>query len=696
MRHLAVWTLALLFSCTLTLRGAAQSPSTELDVDEAPAGGITKEPQEERPYSCPYCNLEGIDLSDRILTDVNFAGANLRNADLRHTVLKGAMLAGADLTGAQLDEAQLEDSETGPANLSRANLTGASFKGADLAGADLQFATLHGTDLSGLDLTAVTFGPRIKSGWAEGRKTSFRGARLRHEFQADAETMDLEGVRWQGTAPAALDAMAADPVIACGAADLSHLDSRIYVSASGEDTATCGTSYSKACRTIEKGIARCAAAGCGVLVSWDEYPLASTVEMRSGIDLYGGCLPESQASPSYFSAVIAAPGGLPAVKARGLSVPTVIQGFQLTGSAAAGSDGAMSVALQVENSLRLAVLTSEIIASSGAPGAPGDQGNAGTRGGNGSGRNGGAVGACSNSAGGLGAVQKQVDTDGSFSGKITCYKKCDSGNNYCNGYAGSPGTSGTRSGGGNRASGKCTNECGPSRGPSGGTGSTGQPGKCGARGAASADVAGRFVGSNWVGSRGAAGTAGGAAGGGGGGGAGSYLVSYCFWVTGNDPGNSGGGGGAGGCGAQPGNGASQGGASFALLAFDSTLDLTGTTIVGGHGGDGGVGGAGLSGGAGGSGAAGASSTDGGYGGAGGAGGPGGGSGGSAGGNGGPAVGVAKVGTVNIAQPAALFYPGESGKVGNGGRGGAPVAGSACTAPDGENGKPGLVADIQAY
>ncbi|MCB1056406.1 MAG: pentapeptide repeat-containing protein, partial [Acidobacteria bacterium] len=326
--------LAALLLAASAMPSTAQAAPQELDQDEAPTGGITREITDERPYSCPYCDLEGIDLSGRVLTDVNFAGANLRHADLRNTVLKGAMLAGADLTGAQLEGAQLEDSARRATDLSRANLTGADLEGANLDGADLQFATLHGTDFSGIDLTGAVFGPRIKSGWAEGRRTTLRGARLRHEFALDPDTMDLEGVRWQDAARPVSEAVA-DPVIACGSADLSGLDSRIYVSTSGQDSSTCGTSYSEACRTIEKGIARCSAAGCGVLVAWDEYPVAAPLELRSGIDLYGGCLPESQASPSYFSVVLAAAGGVPAVKARGLSVATVVQGFQLVGSPAA-------------------------------------------------------------------------------------------------------------------------------------------------------------------------------------------------------------------------------------------------------------------------------------------------------------------------------------------------------------------------
>ena len=75
--------LAALLLAASAMPSTAQAAPQELDQDEAPTGGITREITDERPYSCPYCDLEGIDLSGRVLTDVNFAGANLRHADLR-------------------------------------------------------------------------------------------------------------------------------------------------------------------------------------------------------------------------------------------------------------------------------------------------------------------------------------------------------------------------------------------------------------------------------------------------------------------------------------------------------------------------------------------------------------------------------------------------------------------------------------
>ncbi|MDY7091626.1 MAG: pentapeptide repeat-containing protein, partial [Acidobacteriota bacterium] len=593
MRSLALWTLITL--CTVGFWAGPAATAAENPGGEDPLESA----QLQEPLSCPYCDLSGIDLRDRDLTDANLVGANLRGANFRGATLNGTMLVGADLTGARFGGALLKASRRGPTNLSRANLTAASLRGAKLEGVDLQYAIVGGTDFSGVDLTRAVFGPRLRAGVVAGVKTSFRGARLRHEFAVDETLMDVTDVQWQGSPAVVLE----DPVIACGDADLSHLTSRVYVAATGTDGTTCGTSWSAPCRSIAKGIERCATAGCGVLVAYDEYNLAVTVELRSGIDLYGGCLPEAQANPSYFSAVIGPPGGVPVVKARGLSVDTVVQGFQLNASAAEGNDSGTSMVLQVESSAQLSVLDSELVAAPGAPGREGSPGTTGIQGGAGSGRDGGTVSACSNSTGGTGAVRKEVDTDGSATG-IKCYKKCDSGNNYCNGYSGQAGTSGYRAPGGEKANGECTADCIQDDGPPGERGEDGRGGTCGSRGAANSNIAGALGDSGWRPVQGGTGNGGGAGGGGGGGGAGSYWVGYCFWVTSKDAGNSGGGGGAGGCGGLAGSGGMQGGASFAAWVRDSTVDLAGTTLIGGTGGAGGRGGDGASGGGGGNGASG--------------------------------------------------------------------------------------------
>lgn len=78
--------------------------------------------------------LHGIDLSESILTHVNFSGADLRGADL----------AWADLSRANLEKADLRG-----AILTRADLSHANLKGANLLKADISLTNLEHTKLSG-------------------------------------------------------------------------------------------------------------------------------------------------------------------------------------------------------------------------------------------------------------------------------------------------------------------------------------------------------------------------------------------------------------------------------------------------------------------------------------------------------------------------------------------------------------------
>jgi hypothetical protein len=429
-----------------------------------------------------------------------------------------------------------------------------------------------------------------------------------------------------------------------------------------------------------------------VLVTWDEYRPADTLALRDGVNVYGGCLPRSQSRPEYFSAVTAPDGGRPVASASAINGGTILQGFQLNASAAAGTNAATSVALLVKDSSRLSVLDTEVVANRAAQGTLGSKGGDGATGGNGSGRDGGTVGSCSNTRGGTGSVKREVSVDnGAFS--FTCKPSCSS--NSCAGFSGSSGSTGFFAGGGTRGGDNCT-ECPRSRGDKGNRGGDGRHASCGGRGIPSTNLAGSFSGDNWVPSAGGSGSSGGDGGGGGGGGAGGYKAGSCFWVKTQDYGNTGGGGGAGGCRGGVGSGGQQGGASFALLALRSTVALTRSELVAGTGGIGGNGGPGGRGGRGGSGAGGASNEDGGYGGDGGTGGAGGASGGSAGGNGGPAVGAALVGGSTINASALVYYPGQSGTPGEGGAGGAAIVSAACTAANGDNGVKGLVADSKTY
>lgn len=644
----------------------------------------------ESPYSCPFCSLAGADLSGKDLTNANLVGANLSGANLNGAAMDGIILIGADLSNANLQNTQLNDSAKGPANLSRANLTGASLKGAQMNGTDLQFAIFPDTDFTGVDLSKAKFGVRIKAGMKNGRKTSFRKATLRREFIVDEAAMDVTGVKWLGEQ---IKAPRGDEDIACGNADLSRLTSRIYVSATrGTDNDGCGASYGAPCKTIAYGIGRCGGAGCGVLVSYDEYAPDATIQLRDGVNVYGGCLPQSQAKPEYFSVITAPASGVPAVSATGINGGAILQGFQINASAAGGTNGATSVAMLAANSSRLSIINAQLVANSGGQGSAGADGATGQRGGDGSGRDGGANSGCGYTDGGKGACQENVSVDVSaFS--FTCKPSCSEYN--CWGYYGSPGTTSNWAHGGQWGNGNCA-ECPVSRGDTGHSGDGGSNAGCGYKGNTSADTVGRFAGAAWSGSTGGAGTGGGNGGGGGGGGSGGYKAGACFWVATADNGNSGGGGGAGGCAAKGGAGGQQGGASFALVAVNSPVVIRGSDVIAGTGGAGGKGGNGAMGGAGGNGAGGAGDQPGGYGGNGGTGGAGGASGGGAGGNGGPAVGIALVGGSSISGDTTVYYAGTSGTTGIKGGGGGAVVSGACTGPDGDTGVNGLVADTYRY
>ena len=643
----------------------------------------------EAPVSCPYCDMTGADLAGKNLTDANLTGARLTRANLRGAVLKGAQLIGADLSGANLENANLDPSELDVADLSRSDLRGANLTGARMNGTDLQYARMSGALFDRVDLTGAVFGPRLAIDEENREKVSFRGARLRPEFAVDPETMDLSGVIWVGERPAPAPA---DEEIVCGRADLSGLASRVYVAASGADSATCGTNVATACKTIAFGLGRCtASAGCGVLVMWDEYRPAQTVAVRDTVNLYGGCLPKSQSRPEYFSAVTAAAGGLPVLSATGIQTGAIVQGFQFNGSPAGGATSVTSTAVLVKDSSKLSLLDDELVADRGGPAAVAANGGAGAAGGDGDGRTGGTVSSCANTGGGTGSVRMDVSVDqGAF--KFTCKPSCSA--NSCYGYSGAYGSTGYYAPGGKWSDGNCT-ECPRSRGGTGQRGTDGRHAACGSKGVLSANVAGSFSGEAWSPSVGGASSTGGDGGGGGGGGAGGYRAGTCFWVKTQNPGNSGGGGGAGGCRGGAAAGGQQGGASFALVAIRSAVAVTRTKLVSGTGGVGANGGGGGQAGRGGAGAGGAGNEDGGYGGGGATGGAGGAAGGGAGGNGGPAVGIALVGASSI-QGTPVHYAGQSGAPGESGPGGTAIITAACTAPNGDPGQKGLVANVRQY
>jgi hypothetical protein len=597
-------------------------------------------------FACPFCDLRNADFSGKDLRNANLQGANLEGANLKGANLSGAVLAGANLTNANLEGAKLQRNARNRTDLSVANLGGTILRGANLDGADLQHADLSRADLTGVDLGTVIRAPA--------------------PFPADSP--------WT-----------------CGKADLSKLQSRIYVTTTGADSDNCGSASSNACTTIEKGIARCTGAKpCGVLVGWGTYKPADTIALVDGINIYGGCSATAASANAALHSLIEAPsGGRPAMSATRISnLGAILQGLRLQGSAAPQGAGAPSVAFVASDSSRLTMLDSRILAGAGGDGRSGGPVGNGADGAAASGASAGSVAACPSSAGGNGSVIMGVTVSVSFA-KFSCSApECSS--NGCYGFSATRGTRGGSPGNVNCA------ECAVSRGGTGGSGGNGNDGGCGGKGVASGSTAGSFSATAWQASTGGTGGTGGIGAGGGGGGAGGYRAGACFWVKIQDPGAQGGGGGAGGCAGGGGPGGQQGGASLGVVLAATPLTLTNAVVVGGRGGAGGTGGAAASGGRRGAGATGLTNQSGGYGGTGGTGGTGGAGGGGAGGNGGPAIGIALVSNSKVTDSGTAYYTGASGPVGGSGSGGQPIVSGVCTGPNGDQGKPGAAVDKQAY
>ena len=83
---------------------------------------------------CPYCSLEGADLSN----------LDMRQADLKGAYLKGANLSGSNLTRASLRGANLEGANLQKAQLMRTRLQGANLTDADFCGAVMQKISVRG------------------------------------------------------------------------------------------------------------------------------------------------------------------------------------------------------------------------------------------------------------------------------------------------------------------------------------------------------------------------------------------------------------------------------------------------------------------------------------------------------------------------------------------------------------------------
>jgi len=104
----------------------------------------------ENPEVVP--DLSGVNLSGKVLADVDFSGAQLNGAQFSSADLQGANLKRAKLIDSNLENARLVN-----VSLREAILRHAHLKGADLSGADLTEADLGGATLSNAILQNARF-----------------------------------------------------------------------------------------------------------------------------------------------------------------------------------------------------------------------------------------------------------------------------------------------------------------------------------------------------------------------------------------------------------------------------------------------------------------------------------------------------------------------------------------------------------
>ena len=97
-------------------------------------------------------NLQGVKLSGKVMSQIEFWQSFFKGADLQKADLSLLIFKRANLQGTNLQEADL----TG-ANLEYADLTGADLRGANLRLTVLRFATLIDTDLRGANLGRTDF-----------------------------------------------------------------------------------------------------------------------------------------------------------------------------------------------------------------------------------------------------------------------------------------------------------------------------------------------------------------------------------------------------------------------------------------------------------------------------------------------------------------------------------------------------------
>ncbi len=434
------------------------------------------------------------------------------------------------------------------------------------------------------------------------------------------------------------------------------LPTAVFVTPTGSDANSGG--MTTPVKTITQGLVRAQA-----LSVTDVFVTAGTynevVDLVAGIDLTGGLAPGTWFEQPGVRSVIG--GSTRPLRAQSIAIATTVRGFEVVAANGASGSG-VSIAVTATDCTGALVFDDCIL-----------------RAGNGGAGTGGIVGPTGASGnGGLSGLP------GSCDGTYVCPGGNGGGGAFAGGAGGSAGNqsgSGTHGGSGSNGLGAPggTGGFGGTTGDPGSAGGNGQGGATGASGSggSAASSAGYIVGDAWlpyVGGTGGVGSGGN--GGGGGGGGGGQECTFCD----DGVGNSGGGGGGGGYGGQGGTGGASGGASFGLLAINSSPVVQNCQIITGLGGSGGSGGGGGNGGSGGTGGIGASSCLGeiGRGGNGGAGGSGGTGGGGAGGHGGPSVGI-------WSQGGAPVNLGSTFMIGNGGAGGSGGTPGGQTGPAGVSG-----------
>lgn len=475
----------------------------------------------------------------------------------------------------------------------------------------------------------------------------------------------------------------------------------IFVAGAGADDATCGLVYTDPCGTIAYGIRRAALSGRShVFVQTGTYN--EVLVLTNNVSIWGGYDVNWQRGPySDVAHRVRVVGKLDdttggdnqylTVRAHGVAFTSRIDNLILEGPAAVGA-GKSSYVVHVAGS-DIALTNVQIVAGDGANGMAGSPGLDATS----------LAPALTGGTGGAGS--EQTDCNGSshgvggvgrdnFCAASPSSRPMDSGpggnggemDNSCPfSLTATPGDAGTSAsfvlgnfgvaGGGGPAN---QTGCNDGAGTPGGTGNPGyvQNGLAGG-GASNGTVTAGY----WTGNTGGAGTTGeNGGGGGGGGGAGGCDEGTDAWGPG------GGGGGAGGCAARGGGtGGTGGGGSFGVFVVsNSTVAMTGCTMVRGRGGDGGAGGAGGTGQPGGGGGVGGINQGASAAGNGGAGGHGGHGGGGGGGSGGRSIGI-------VSTPGSTVTDDCTFNAGTGGTGGA----GGNTAGDGNDGTAGAAGTVEA-